>query len=68
MEMLYDTITMTEMMTNTEEGKVILGRESLVKEMPKQKQEGLGMVAFFFLCSYGLYLSKDQPFDQLAVL
>lgn len=49
MEMLYDTITMTEMMTNTEEGKVILGRESLVKEMPKQKQEGLGMVAFFFM-------------------
>lgn len=29
--------------------KAILGRESLVKEMPQQKQDGLGIVAIFFI-------------------
>lgn len=28
--------------------RAILGRESLVKEMPQQKRDGLGIVAIFF--------------------
>lgn len=39
---------MTERKTNTKEKKAILARESLAEEMPKQTQEGLGMVACFF--------------------
>lgn len=45
---LYAAITMTERKTNTKERKAILATESLAEEMPKQTQEGLGMVACFF--------------------
>ena len=37
----------TKRKTNTKEREVILRGESLVKEMPKQKQEASGMGAIF---------------------
>lgn len=47
-EWLYAIITVTEKKTNTKERKAISKREPLLKNMPKQKQELLGMVAVVF--------------------
>lgn len=48
--------------------KTVLAGESLVKEMPKKKQEGLEMVTFFLCGGYQFYLNEGQPYDQLTVL